>query len=313
MRIVAALGGNALLERGEPPEAGIQEAHVVTAVGALAPLAAGHNLVITHGNGPQVGMLALESAHDPAIARPYPFDVLGAQTQGMIGYWLVQALQNALPGRQVACLVSRTLVRRDDPAFAHPSKFVGPVYDEEQARALAASQHWEIRQDGARWRRVVPSPEPAGPARPARHPDPARHRGHRGLRGRRRRARRGQGRPGPRRGSGGGQGPDRLAAGPRAGRGRAAAAHRRGRGPGRLRHPAGPADPPGHPAELRKRDFPAGSMGPKIEAVCRFTEATGKPAAIGRLADAEALLVRAGAGRSSSDMPLDGWNVMTGR
>ena len=162
MRIVAALGGNALLERGEPPEAGIQEAHVVTAVRALAPLAAAHDLVITHGNGPQVGMLALESAHDPALARPYPFDVLGAQTQGMIGYWLVQALQNALPGRQVACLVSRTLVRRDDPAFAHPSKFVGPVYDEEQARALAASQHWEIRQDGARWRRVVPSPEPAG-------------------------------------------------------------------------------------------------------------------------------------------------------
>ena len=86
MRIVAALGGNALLERGEPPEAGLQEVHVVTAVGALAPLAAAHELVITHGNGPQVGMLALESAHDPAIARPYPFDVLGAQTQGMIGY-----------------------------------------------------------------------------------------------------------------------------------------------------------------------------------------------------------------------------------
>jgi carbamate kinase len=95
VRIVAALGGNALLERGEPPEAGLQEAHVVTAVRALAPLAAAHDLVITHGNGPQVGMLALESAHDPAIARPYPFDVLGAQTQGMIGYWLVQALQNA--------------------------------------------------------------------------------------------------------------------------------------------------------------------------------------------------------------------------
>ena len=107
-------------------------------------------------------MLALESAHDPAITRPYPLDVLGAQTQGMIGYWLVQALQNALPGRQVACLVSRTLVRRDDPAFACPAKFVGPVYDEEQARALAASQHWEIRRDGTRWRRVVPSPEPAG-------------------------------------------------------------------------------------------------------------------------------------------------------
>ena len=158
MRIVAALGGNALLERGEPPESAIQEAHIIRAVQALAPLAADHDLVLTHGNGPQVGMLALESAHDPAISRPYPFDVLGAQTQGMIGYWLVQALQNALPGRQVACLISRTLVNADDPAFAHPAKFVGPVYDEQQARALAASQHWEIRQDGSRWRRVVPSP-----------------------------------------------------------------------------------------------------------------------------------------------------------
>jgi hypothetical protein len=107
-------------------------------------------------------MLALESEHDPSISRPYPFDVLGAQTQGMIGYWLVQALQNALPGRQVACLVSRTLVSRDDPAFANPSKFVGPVYDERQARVLAASMNWEVRQDGTRWRRVVPSPEPVG-------------------------------------------------------------------------------------------------------------------------------------------------------
>src|ERR1700733_13637846 len=133
MRIVAALGGNALLERGEPPESSIQEAHVIKAVRFLAPLAAGNDLVITHGNGPQVGMLALESAHDPSIMRPYPFDVLGAQTQGMIGYWLLQALQNALPGRQVACLVSRTLVRSQDPAFAHPSKFIGPVYEEQQA------------------------------------------------------------------------------------------------------------------------------------------------------------------------------------
>jgi carbamate kinase len=84
--------------------------------------------------------------------------VLVAQTQGMIGYWLLQALHNALPGRQTACLVSRTLVREDDPAFAHPSKFVGATYDE--AQALAASQGWSVRQDGGRWRRVVPSPEP---------------------------------------------------------------------------------------------------------------------------------------------------------
>jgi carbamate kinase len=142
MRIVAALGGNALLERGESPESSIQEAHVIEAVQALAPLAAGNDLVVTHGNGPQVGMLALESAHDLAISRPYPFDVLGAQTQGMIGYWLVQELQNALPGRQVACLVSRTLVSPDDPAFTHPTKFVGQVYDEQEALALVASQNW---------------------------------------------------------------------------------------------------------------------------------------------------------------------------
>ena len=192
MRIVAALGGNALLERGEPPESGIQEAHVIKAVSALAPLADGNDLVITHGNGPQVGMLALESAHDPAISRPYPFDVLGAQTQGMIGYWLVQALQNALPRRQVACLVSRTLVRRDDPAFARPSKFVGPVYDEPQARALAAAHGWEVRQDGAPVAPRGALTRTRRAARPARHPDPARHRGHRGLRRRRRDTRRGR-------------------------------------------------------------------------------------------------------------------------
>jgi Amino acid kinase family/TAP-like protein len=89
MRVVIALGGNALLERGEKPDADIQQEHVVSAVRALAPLARGHKLVVTHGNGPQVGVLALESARDPDLSRPYPFDVLGAQTQGMIGYWIV--------------------------------------------------------------------------------------------------------------------------------------------------------------------------------------------------------------------------------
>jgi carbamate kinase len=290
MRIVAALGGNALLERGESPDSDIQEAHVVKAVRALAPLAPGHDLVITHGNGPQVGMLALESAHDPALSRPYPFDVLGAQTQGMIGYWLVQALQNALPGRQVACLVSRTLVRCDDPAFAHPAKFVGPVYDERQARALAASQHWEVRQDGTRWRRVVPSPEPAElldlPAV-------------RTLLG-----------GGAIVVCAGGGGVPVVAEGGIT-RGVEAvvdkdltaallacqleadalllltdvAAVQDGYGTAQAR-PIRRA----RPAELRARSFPAGSMGPKIDAVCRFVEATGKPAAIGRLADAQALL-----------------------
>ena len=116
MRIVAAVGGNALLERGEPPDAEIQQRHIRTATDALAPLARSGQLLVTHGNGPQVGLLARESTADPALTRPYPLDVLGAQTQGMIGYWLVQALQNALPGRQVACLVSQTLVSAADPA-----------------------------------------------------------------------------------------------------------------------------------------------------------------------------------------------------
>jgi hypothetical protein len=95
VRIVAALGGNALLKRGEKPDADVQERNVATAVAALAPLADEHELVVTHGNGPQVGVLALQSASDPHLTTPYPFDVLGAQTQGMIGYWLLQAMQNA--------------------------------------------------------------------------------------------------------------------------------------------------------------------------------------------------------------------------
>src|SRR5689334_21611276 len=110
MRIIVALGGNALLERGQKPNAAVQQANAVRAVNALAPIAEEHELVLTHGNGPQVGLLALESASDPALDVPYPFDVLGAQTQGLIGYWLLQALQNALPGRQVSAILDQTLV-----------------------------------------------------------------------------------------------------------------------------------------------------------------------------------------------------------
>jgi carbamate kinase len=160
MRIVIALGGNALLERGQRPNAAPQHDNTVRAVEALAPLAQDHELVITHGNGPQVGLLALESAADPALSVPYPLDVLGAQTQGMIGYWLLQALENRLPGRHVAALINQTLVSASDPAFGTPTKFVGPVYDEATARRLAGERGWTIAQDGPAWRRVVPSPEP---------------------------------------------------------------------------------------------------------------------------------------------------------
>ncbi len=91
MRVVVALGGNALQERGERADADVQERHVARAVAALAPLLRDHQLIITHGNGPQVGLLGIESTADPALRRPYPLDVLDAQTQRMIGYWLVQA------------------------------------------------------------------------------------------------------------------------------------------------------------------------------------------------------------------------------
>jgi carbamate kinase len=162
MRIVAALGGNALLERGEVPAAKIQKEHVTSAVEALAPLAVDHDLLITHGNGPQVGLLALESARDPDLPDPYPFDTLVAETQGMIGYFLLQALENALPGREVVGLITQTLVDADDPAFGQPTKFVGPVYDDNESHRLAQRWGWHIRRDGRSWRRVVASPEPQG-------------------------------------------------------------------------------------------------------------------------------------------------------
>lgn len=160
MRIVVALGGNALLERGQKPDAATQIENAERAIEALAPLAQEHELVITHGNGPQVGVLALESAKDENLSRPYPLDTLGAQTQGMIGYWLLQSLQNNLPGRQVASLVNQTLVLANDPAFDDPTKFVGEVYSKEEADAKAAEMGWVVKPDGAKWRRVVASPEP---------------------------------------------------------------------------------------------------------------------------------------------------------
>lgn len=160
MRIVVALGGNALLQRGQRPDADVQEANVRRAVAALAPLAAEHELVVTHGNGPQVGVLALQSASDPHLTTPYPFDVLGAQTQGMIGYWLLQAMQNALPGRHIAAVINQTLVAATDPAFDDPTKFVGEVYERAEAERLAAERGWAVRADGDGWRRVVGSPRP---------------------------------------------------------------------------------------------------------------------------------------------------------
>lgn len=161
MLVVAALGGNALLRRGEPLTAEAQRTNVAGAAAALAQIIrAGHRLVITHGNGPQIGLLALQgAAYKPDEA--FPLDVLGAETDGMIGYMIEQALENALGhDRPVATLLTQIEVDPKDPAFAKPTKFIGPVYDKAEAERLAQARSWSIAADGAHWRRVVPSPMP---------------------------------------------------------------------------------------------------------------------------------------------------------
>jgi len=161
MLVVAALGGNALLKRGEPMTARTQRTNVrIAAEGLAAIIRAGHDLVITHGNGPQVGLLALRSAaYKPD--EPYPLDMLGAEAEGMIGYVIEQELENALNHeRAVATLLTQVVVDQHDPAFAHPTKFIGPVYERVEAEARASDLGWHIARDGDKWRRVVPSPKP---------------------------------------------------------------------------------------------------------------------------------------------------------
>jgi carbamate kinase len=160
MRIVVALGGNALLKRGEPMTAEVQRANVRSAAPALAAVARQHGLVVSHGNGPQVGLLALQAAAYEKV-EPYPLDVLGAQTQGMIGYVIEQELGNILPFEvPFATLLTMIEVDPVDPAFRDPTKFVGPVYAKEEADQLAVDKGWVFKQDGDMWRRVVPSPQP---------------------------------------------------------------------------------------------------------------------------------------------------------
>jgi carbamate kinase len=157
---VVALGGNALLKRGEPMTADVQRANIKTAVRQLAPIASKYELVLSHGNGPQVGLLALQAAAYEEV-EAYPLDVLGAQTEGMIGYMIEQELGNLLPFEvPLATILTMIEVDPDDPAFADPTKFVGPVYTEERANALRAEKGWTFKPDGEHWRRVVPSPEP---------------------------------------------------------------------------------------------------------------------------------------------------------
>ena len=160
MRVVIALGGNALLKRGEPMTAEAQRSNVRIAAPSLAEVARNHALVLSHGNGPQVGLLALQSAAYEEV-EPYPLDVLGAETEGMIGYVLEQELGNVLPVEvPFATLLTMIEVDPSDPAFSNPTKFVGPIYDRAKADELAEEKNWVFKADGDYWRRVVPSPKP---------------------------------------------------------------------------------------------------------------------------------------------------------
>lgn len=159
MRILISLGGNALLARGETVSAANQRRNVERAAVALAELAAEHELIVTHGNGPQVGLLALQSEAVPDVP-PYPLDVLGAESEGMVGHMLELALRNLLPERDVVSVLTEVIVAGDDPAFAKPTEPIGPVYSEEEAQRLRHDRDWTMGRDGAGYRRLVPSPEP---------------------------------------------------------------------------------------------------------------------------------------------------------
>lgn len=160
MRIVVALGGNALLRRGEPLTADNQRGNIRIACEQIARIYPGNQLVVAHGNGPQVGLLSLQAqSYKPDEA--YPLDVLGAETEGMIGYMIEQELGNLLPGDvPFATLLTQVEVDPADPAFQNPSKFIGPVYSQEEAEGLAAEKGWVVKPDGDRYRRVVASPRP---------------------------------------------------------------------------------------------------------------------------------------------------------
>jgi carbamate kinase len=160
MRIVIALGGNALLRRGQPMTADNQRANIRVAAEAIAAVVPGNEIVVAHGNGPQVGLLALQAAayHDVA---PYPLDVLGAQTEAMIGYVIEQELGNLLPAEQsLATVLTMIEVDRDDPAFGHPTKPIGPFYDHETTERLKSASGWAFAAVGNEFRRVVASPKP---------------------------------------------------------------------------------------------------------------------------------------------------------
>lgn len=293
MLVVTALGGNALLRRGEAMTADNQRANVRVAAKALAPIAAQHQLVVGHGNGPQVGLLALQGAAYAKV-ETYPLDVLGAQTEGMIGYMVEQELGNLLPfERPFATMLTMVEVDPEDPAFKNPTKFIGPVYLREEAERLAQEKGWVFKPDGDKWRRVVASPEPRRifELRPIKwlldHGTVVIAAG------------------------GGGiptmyvKGADRKLAGVECVIDKDLASELLARELGAdlfimltdadavyvdWGKPTQKAIRRASPDALAAMSFAAGSMGPKVDAACRFARATGHSAAIGALADLERII-----------------------
>jgi carbamate kinase len=289
-RVVVALGGNALLRRGEPLEAANQARAAHAAAAALAQVSDTHQLVVTHGNGPQVGLLALIGDAYTETA-PYPLDVLGSETEGQIGYVLELALDNAVAEQATVTVLTRVVVDPADVAFSAPSKFIGPVYAERQARVLAAEHQWTVKRDGDVWRRVVASPEP----RRIVQRDAIEHLVDGGFlvicAG-------GGGIPVTEDAAGRQQGVEAvidkdLASALLAEDLRADVLILATDVPTVYADYRTEAQRPiscASPAQLRAEQFAAGSMGPKVEAVCRFVERTGARAAIGNLNDITELL-----------------------
>ena len=279
------------MRRGERPTAAVQRRNVRAAAEALAPVANDHQLVITHGNGPQVGLLALQAAAY-TDGRPYPLDILGAESEGMIGYMIEQELGNLLPvERPLATILTMVEVDPDDPAFQNPTKPIGPVYTEDEARALANDRGWDVAPDGDGWRRVVPSPLPrrvfelrpvrwllehnvivicsGGGGIPTAYDDQLKLHGVEAV----------------------------------IDKDRASALLAQDLGADCLILATDvdavysdwgtPEERPivhATPDDFRHQDFPAGSMGPKLEAACTFVENTGKRAVIGALEDVAEML-----------------------
>ncbi|WP_454255501.1 carbamate kinase [Pseudomonas sp. Marseille-Q8238] len=300
MRIVIALGGNALLRRGEPLSAANQRENVRIAAEQIARIAPGNQLVIAHGNGPQVGLLALQGAAYQEV-ETYPLDVLGAQTEGMIGYLIEQELGNLLPVEvPFATLLTQVEVDADDPAFQHPSKPIGPVYEKAEAERLAAEKGWSITPDGDSFRRVVASPRPKRifEIRPVKW---LLEQGTIVIC------------------AGGGGIPTRYENGRLIG---VEAVIDKDLCSALLAEqldadllviatdvsaafidwglPTQKAIAQAHPDALQQLKFAAGSMGPKVQAACEFARHTGKVAAIGSLADIEAIVQGTGGTRVST-------------